>query len=100
MRQFIKNRVKKNISVRAITPTTEYFKEELFKKDQQELREIKFIDQKEYPFSIEVDVYGGSKVSLISGKESMGAIIESSEVHNTMKMIFEILWENLGRNKK
>jgi len=100
MSDFIKNRVKKNIFVRAITPTTQYFKEELLEKDKQELREIKFINQEEYPFSIEIDVYGGSKVSLISGKEAMGAIIESSEVHNTMKLIFEILWKNLPKEIK
>lgn len=97
MDQFIKNRVKKNIRVRAITPTTQYFKDNLIKKDKQELRTIKFIDQKEFPFSIEIDVYGKSKVSLISGKELMGAIIESSEVYDTIKMIFELLWKNLSK---
>ena len=100
MSQFIQNRVKKNIFVRSILPTTHYFTDELLQKDKLELREMKFVSQEEYPFSIEIDVYGGSKVSLISGKEAMGAIIESSEVHNTMKMIFEILWKNLPKSKK
>ncbi|MFA7319157.1 MAG: helix-turn-helix domain-containing protein [Parcubacteria group bacterium] len=100
MDQFIQDRVRKNISVRAIVPTTKYFKDELFHKDESELRAIKFINQEEYPFSIEIDVYGNSKVSLISGKENMGAIIESSEVHNTMKLIFEILWKNLPKSRK
>ncbi|EKE21162.1 MAG: Transcriptional regulator, TrmB [uncultured bacterium] len=99
MNDFIKNRVKKNIQVRVIVPTTKYFKENLILKDKQELRTIKFIDQKKYPFSIEIDIYGESKVSLISGKEAMGAIIESTEVHNTMKLIFEILWEKLHDTK-
>jgi sugar-specific transcriptional regulator TrmB len=100
MEQFIQNRVKKNISVRAITPTTQYFKENLFQKNTPELRTIKFIDQEKYPFSIGIDIYGSSKVSLISGKEVMGTIIESSEVHNTMKMIFELLWKNLSESKE
>lgn len=102
MNQFIKNRVQKNVSVRAVVPATRYFKEELFEKDHKQLRMMKFIDPKEFPFSIEIDVYGGSKVSLISGKEAMGAIIESSEVHNTMKLIFELLWKRLpeGENKE
>jgi sugar-specific transcriptional regulator TrmB len=100
MDQFIKNRVKKNIAVRAIVPTAEYFEKELMEKNTQELREMKLIDQKEYPFAIEIDVYGGSKVSLISAKESMAAVIESSAVHNTMKLIFDMLWKNLPENEE
>lgn len=100
MSQFIKNRVKKNIFVRSILPTTEYFTEELLKKDQAELRSMKFVPQEEFPFSIEIDVYGDSKVSLISGKEMMGTIIESTEVHDTMKLIFELLWKKLPENEK
>lgn len=100
MEKFIENRIKKNIHVRTITPTTRYFKERLFQKNKSELRAMKFIDQKEYPFSIGIDIYGGSKVSLISGKEAIGTIIESSEVYNTMKMIFELLWKKLPDSKK
>ncbi len=100
MEQFIQSRVKKNIHVRAITPTTQYFEKILFQKNTSELRSMKFINQEEYPFSIGIDIYGGSKVSLISGKEIMGTIIESSEVHNTMKMIFELLWKNLSESKE
>ena len=100
MNQFIKNRVKKNIFVRSILPTTEYFTEELLKKDQAEMRSMKFVPQEEFPFSIEIDIYGDSKVSLISGKEMMGTIIESTEVHDTMKLIFELLWQKLPDNEK
>lgn len=100
MDQFIKDRIKKNIHVSAITPTTQYFKDNLFQKNSAEMRTMKFINQEEYPFSIGIDIYGGSKVSLISGKELIGTIIESSEVHNTMKLIFELLWKNLPESTK
>jgi sugar-specific transcriptional regulator TrmB len=100
MNQFIKNRVKKNIFVRSILPTTQYFTDELLKKDPEELRSMKFVSQEESPFSIEIDIYGDSKVSLISGKEAMGTIIESKEVYDTMKLIFELLWKKLPESKK
>ena len=99
MNNFIKERVRNNISVRAIVPQTEYYERNLLEKDEAELRDMKFIDPKKFPFSIEIDIYGDSKVSLISAKESMAAIIESTEVCKTMKSIFELLWKKLPDNK-
>lgn len=99
MDEFIQERVKKNISVRAIVPQTEYYEKELLEKDKEQLREMKIIDPREFPFLVEIDVYGDSKVSLISAKESMAAIIDSTEVHTTMKSLFELLWKKLPENK-
>ncbi len=98
MDSFIKDRVKNKISVRAIVPQTEYYAKNLLEKDKEQLRSMKFIDSKDFPFSIEIDIYGDSKVSLISAKESMAAIIESTEVCKTMKSIFELLWKKLPEN--
>ena len=100
MDNFIKERVKRKISVRAIVPQTEYYEKNLSEKNEEQLREMKITDAKEFPFSIEIDVYGKSKVSLISAKESMAAIIDSTEVHKTMKSIFELLWKKLSENNK
>jgi len=96
---FIRDRVKNSISVRAIVPHTEYYDKELLQKDKEQLRSMRFADAKEFPFSIEIDIYGDSKVSLISAKESMAAIIESTEVSKTIKSIFELLWKKLPENK-
>lgn len=100
MDNFIKERVKNKIAVRAIVPRIEYYEKNLLQKDKEQLRSMKFTDPKEFPFSIEIDIYGDSKVSLISAKESMATIIESTEVCRTMKSIFEILWRKLPENEK
>lgn len=96
---YIKRRVAKEIRVRAILPHTEYLEKEIQGKDQEQLRTTKLIDRKKYPFSIEIDIYGYSKVALLSSKEMLGVIIESTEIYNTMKLIFELLWDNLPEVK-
>lgn len=96
---YIKRRIKKGIRVRAILPSTEYLENEIFVRDQQQLRSCKSIEKEKYPFSIEIDIYGHQKVAMISNKEQLAVIIESSEIYNTMKFIFEILWDNLPEIK-
>lgn len=100
MNGFIKKRVKKGISVRAILPKTNYTQGMIHQNDPRELRSTKLLDREKYPFSIEIDVYGHSKISLISAKETLAVIIESSEIHNTVKYIFEALWDNLPEIKR
>jgi len=92
---FIKRRIKKSIHVRAIVPKTEYLEKEIQSHDQEHLRMTKLIDIKKYPFSIEIDIYGHSKVALLSSKEETAMIIESQEIYNTMKLIFEFFWDVL-----
>jgi hypothetical protein len=38
-------------------------------------------------------------VALISAKEEIGLIIEGSEIHKTMKLIFELIWKLLPEIK-
>ena len=68
---------------------------ELVVKDKEQLRETRLVSKEDLPFSIEIDIYGDSKVSLISGKEVMATIIESKEIHDAMKSIFELIWRKL-----
>jgi sugar-specific transcriptional regulator TrmB len=99
MNGFIKKRIKKGIRVRAILPHTDFTNARLHENDPKELRATKLLDRKKYPFSIEIDIYGHSKISLISAKETLAVIIESSEIYNTLKLIFEALWDNLPEIK-
>lgn len=92
---YLRRRVARGIRVRAILPRTEYLEKEIQGKDQEQLRATKLIDRKKYPFSIEIDIYGHSKIALLSSKELLGVIIESTEIYSTLKFIFEILWDTL-----
>jgi HTH-type transcriptional regulator, sugar sensing transcriptional regulator len=96
---YIKRRVKKAIRVRAILPSTEYLEKEIFVRDQAQLRVCKALKKEKYPFSIEVDIYGHQKVALISNKEQLAVVIESTEIYNTLKQIFELCWDLLPEKK-
>ena len=95
---YLKKRVKKNIRVRVILPKTEYVSK-IVGEDRELLRTSKLIDPQKYPFSIEINIYGHKKVALMSSREEMGIIIEGDEVYKTMKLIFELLWDNLPEVK-
>jgi len=96
---YIKKRVAKGIQVWAIMPSTEIIAHDYVAKDQQQGRASKLIDPKKYPFSVEINIYGHSRVALMSSKEETGLIIESTEIYNTLKLIFELLWDNLPEVK-
>jgi HTH-type transcriptional regulator, sugar sensing transcriptional regulator len=100
MQRFIKNRIRKGIRVRAILPKTDYTSEKLHQNDPAQLRSTKLIDKNKYPFSVEIDIYGHGRISLISAKEIMAVIIESVEIYNTLKCIFEALWDHLPEVKR
>ena len=92
---YLKTRKRKGIRVRAIMPASGYIAREIAGKDQEQLRASKLVDPKKYPFSIEINIYGYQKIALMSSKEETGLIIEGAEIYNTMKLIFELLWDNL-----
>jgi len=92
---YIGARIKKGIHQRAIIPRTDFIIEGFSSKDQLQNRMSKLIDPKKYPFSVEINIYGFQKVALMSAKEETGIIIEGKEIYNTMKLIFELLWDNL-----
>jgi sugar-specific transcriptional regulator TrmB len=98
--EYIKNRVKKEIRYRAILKGTDVIKTNYVSQDIAHLRSSKLIDPAKYPFSIEINIYGFSKVAMVSPKESTAVIIESTEIHNTMKFIFNLCWDNLPEIKK
>lgn len=92
---YLQKRVKKEIRVRIILPKTELIEKEFNPKDQKQLRSSKLVNPKKYPFSVEINIYGHQKIALMSAREEMGIIIEGKEIYSTMKLIFELLWDNL-----
>src|SRR4030042_565635 len=82
-KQYVQQRAAKKILAKVIAPDSPLAKE-YQKRDTKELRQTKLISEKDYPFSIEINVYG-NKVALISYKpnELMAVIIESKEITKT-----------------
>lgn len=93
--QYVQQRTEKKIMAKVIAPDAPLAKE-YQKRDAKEFRQTKLIPEKDYPFSIEINIYG-NKVAFMSFKanELMGVIIESKEIAKTMAMIHKFFWEKL-----
>ncbi|MDD3487622.1 MAG: helix-turn-helix domain-containing protein [Candidatus Moranbacteria bacterium] len=97
---YIKKRIQKDIHVRGIVAKSEFIEKEYTSKDQEQFRASKIIDAKKYPFPVEINIYGHQRVFFVSARDQMGVIIESPEIHQTMKSFFELLWDNLPEIKR
>lgn len=96
LNNYIKRRVKKKIKALCVASDSEEIRQ--FKRlDKEQLREIRIIDPKKFPFKIEINIYG-NRVAMISARDKIGIIIESEPIVNTLKMIFKLCWSNLPKN--
>lgn len=87
--EYYKRRAKKGVSGRAIiTDTPEARVREKFNK--QEARTMSLVP-KEYYFYPEIDIYD-NKIMIASWREKLGIIIESDEIADALKKIFELAW--------
>jgi len=88
--EYYKRRAKKGISIRAIVPNTETGKERK-SFDKEEMRETALVPFERFNFHPEINIYN-NKVMIASWKEKLGIIIESHEISDAMKKIFELAW--------
>lgn len=91
---YMPKRVAKKISVRAILPDNAAIRK-LIQYDQQQLRRSKVVSSDTLQMSIELNMYGGGKVGIVSYEEQFALIIESKKIHDSLKSIFEMLWQQL-----
>ena len=93
--KYYKRRADKGISIRAIVPkTTMGIERKSF--DAEEKREIALIPKDTYYFSPEINIYD-NKVMIASWREKLGIIIESTEIADAMKKIYELAWKEAKR---
>lgn len=92
--QYITKRLEKRILVRAIVRDSEMVRK-YTNDDQKQLRVSKFSKSENFNLKIEIDIYGNDKVGILSFKDEMGVIIESKDIHDSLKSIFEMQWESL-----
>ncbi len=88
---YYKRRAAKNISIRAIVPETPVGHERKTH-DTEEKREIAFVPPDKYYFSPEINIYD-NKIMIASWREKLGIIIESEEIADAMKKIYELSWQ-------
>ncbi len=93
--KYYQRRAKKHINIRAIIPSTDIGQERA-SKDKEEARETALIPPDKYYFSPEINIYD-NKVMIASWREKLGIIIESAEIADAMKKIYELAWAEAKR---
>lgn len=96
--KYYKRRAGAGINIRAIVPKTPVSIERR-KHDKEEAREIAFVPPEKFYFSPEINIYD-NKVMIASLREKLGIIIESSEIADAMKKIYELAWAEAKRLDK
>jgi sugar-specific transcriptional regulator TrmB len=95
-KEYIPTRIKNKIPIRLIyanMPVGHKHKE----KQQEQLRQVKFENSKNFKFGIQIKLFGGKYSAFISNEEMMGIIIESQKTYDTLKSIFEVHWKSLEK---
>lgn len=95
LNSYVPRRVEKKIWQRAIAPDESYMKN-IKADDQKHLRQTRLISSKEFPFKVEINLYGNSNIGIMSFEEQIGIIIESKKIHTTLKSFFEMHWKMLS----
>jgi len=93
--EYYKRRTNKGIHIRAIFPANQAGFERA-KCDKNEARESALVPADKFYFSPEINIYD-DKVMIASWKEKLGIIIESKEIADSMKKIFELAWSEAKR---
>lgn len=88
---YYKRRAAKKLFGRAITTDTPLARERK-KHDKDETREIRLVPKEKFDISPEINIYD-NKVMIASWREKLGIIIESGEIADAMKKIFDLVWE-------
>lgn len=96
--EYVRNRAKKKIYLRGIAPLDKAGLK-VQSENKKYYRNIRLIPRNKYDFSNEINIYD-NKVSIISFNEGLiGMIIESSEIADTQRTIFKMVWEFAGQFK-
>ncbi len=91
--EYVAERVKRGVHLRGIAPDDATGKR-VHGEDRKKLREIRLVPAKDFDFTNEINIYD-SKVAICSFASSphmFGVIIESREVAETQRQIFEMAW--------
>jgi sugar-specific transcriptional regulator TrmB len=102
--EYVAERVKRGIHLRGISPDDEAGRH-VHGEDKRKMREIRLVPVKDFDFTNEINIYD-HKVAICSfdsglkgDADMFGVIIESKEVAETQRQIFEMAWRYAGMRK-
>lgn len=89
---FVPKRVQQKIWSRAIYPDDPLMRQ-VAEDNATELRQTRFINNDKFQIESTICLYGSRKINIVSYKDKMGVIITSQSIYNTLKSIFEVMWD-------
>jgi HTH-type transcriptional regulator, sugar sensing transcriptional regulator len=89
---FIPERKRKKIWLRSIYPEDASMRE-LAANNTEQLRQSRFINNEKFKLESEICLYENNKIGIIAYKDKLGVIITSQSIFNTLKSIFEVMWD-------
>lgn len=88
---YVKRRAEKGIWLKGIYKKTgEIMK--YMAQNQEQLREARVLEEKDFPFSSEINIYKNKVAVANYGREMFGMLVESEEFAKSQKVIFELAW--------
>ena len=96
--EFRTKRLAQNIRNRLIVPNTPMM-QEYAADDASSLKETRIERNPAFVIACEINMYDGNKVVMTSWEETVGVVIESRRIHDTLKAIFETHWKSLETKK-
>lgn len=96
--EYVVERVKRKIHLRGIAPDDPAGRK-VHGEDRKKLREIRLVPAKDFDFTNEINIYDHKVAicSFASSPQMFGVIIESREVAETQRQIFEMAWRYAAR---
>lgn len=95
---YVNRRLAQKLPIRVLAVESEFMKYQ-HTIDVQKLRQMRLIKPGQCVFSAEINLYGTNKIAIISHRESIGLIMESQKIFETLKSMFEVMWASLPDQK-
>lgn len=90
---YMPSRIEKKIAIRAIVPKTPVTIP-FVKDDSKSLRETRMTNNED--ITTDIVLYGRRNIAIISFEESIGLVIESKKLFDTLHSVFKAHWESIG----
>lgn len=97
-KNYFRKRTERNISVRCIAPDDSDSKA-IVRNDPKELRQSLLVPHDKFYFSTETNIYN-NKILTVSWREKFAVVVESDEIVNAQRKMFELAWLGAQQFKK
>lgn len=87
----VRQRIKQRIGIRVIAPENSK-SHSPWKNNKTEMRSVKYFDEKSYPFSVSLEIYGDSVAIYSPSKPVGGVIIRNAKISNSLRSLFNLVW--------